>query len=69
MIELDSIKYDEKGLVPVVVQAEDSKEVLMLGYMNKESLQKTIETKRLGFTAAREKNSGKKGRQAETTLR
>lgn len=32
------------GLVPAVVQDADSGEVLMLGYMNKESLEKTIKT-------------------------
>ena len=61
MIELDSIKYDEKGLVPVVVQAEDSKEVLMLGYMNKESLQKTIETKKAWFYSRKRKKLWQKG--------
>ena len=33
------------GLVPVVVQDYESREVLMLAYMNEESLQKTIDTK------------------------
>lgn len=42
---LKQIKYDEKGLVPVVVQDYKTNEVLMLAYMNEESLLKTIETK------------------------
>lgn len=42
---LKQIKYDEKGLVPVVVQDYKTNEVLMLAYMNEESLQKTAETR------------------------
>jgi len=61
MIELDRIKYDEKGLVPVVVQAEDSKEVLMVGYMNKEALQKTIETKKAWFYSRKRRKLWQKG--------
>jgi phosphoribosyl-ATP pyrophosphohydrolase/phosphoribosyl-AMP cyclohydrolase len=41
---LDSIKWDEKGLVPAIVQDAQSKEVLMLAYMNRESLNQTIAT-------------------------
>ena len=42
MIRVDFEKGN--GLVPAVVQDVDSGEVLMLGYMNKESLEKTIKT-------------------------
>lgn len=38
------VKFDERGLVPVIVQGADTGEVLMLAYMNAESLAKTIET-------------------------
>jgi phosphoribosyl-ATP pyrophosphohydrolase/phosphoribosyl-AMP cyclohydrolase len=37
------------GLVPAIVQDADTKTVLMLGYMNEEALQKTIETKKVTF--------------------
>ncbi len=37
------------GLVPVIVQDTLTHEVLMLGYMNQESWQKTLETKRVSF--------------------
>jgi len=36
------IKYNEKGLVPAVVQDQDTGEVLMLGYMNQEALRRTL---------------------------
>ncbi|MGI6211727.1 MAG: bifunctional phosphoribosyl-AMP cyclohydrolase/phosphoribosyl-ATP diphosphatase HisIE [Anaerovoracaceae bacterium] len=44
MISIDEIKFDEKGLVPAVVQDAATKRVLTVAYMNRESLEKTIET-------------------------
>ena len=44
VMDLKSLKYDDKGLVPVVVQDAKTKEVLMLAYANEEALKKTIET-------------------------
>src|SRR5436853_204429 len=41
---LDEVRFDERGLVPAIVQAAATGEVLMLAYMNRESLVKTIET-------------------------
>lgn len=45
----EQIKYDDKGLVPAIVQDAVSKEVLMLAYMNRESLLKTLETRQTWF--------------------
>lgn len=45
----DSLKYDERGLIPAIVQDEKSGSVLMLAYMNQESVQKTLETGRTWF--------------------
>ena len=42
-VDISKVHFDEKGLVPAIVQ-EESGQVLMLAYMNKESLEKTIET-------------------------
>ncbi|OCT15786.1 bifunctional phosphoribosyl-AMP cyclohydrolase/phosphoribosyl-ATP pyrophosphatase [Paenibacillus pectinilyticus] len=41
---VDQIKYDAQGLVPAIVQDAVSKEVLMMAYMNSESLARTIQT-------------------------
>jgi phosphoribosyl-AMP cyclohydrolase len=38
------LKFDEKGLIPAVVQEWKTGEVLMVAYMNAESLKKTVET-------------------------
>jgi phosphoribosyl-ATP pyrophosphohydrolase/phosphoribosyl-AMP cyclohydrolase len=43
-IELEKIRYDERGLVPSIVQDYLDGTVLMLAWMNRESLQKTLET-------------------------
>jgi len=44
MKNMDTIKFDEKGLIPAIIQQVETGTVLMLAYMNKESLQKTVET-------------------------
>ena len=43
------IKYDANGLVPAIVQDADTHEVLMLAYMNAESLKLTLETHETWF--------------------
>lgn len=48
MIDVSKIKFAD-GLVPSIIQDFDTRIVLMLGYMNAESLQKTIETKQVTF--------------------
>ena len=47
MINLDFKKM--KGLVPAVIQDYKTNEVLMVGFMNKESWEKTLETKKACF--------------------
>lgn len=44
-----NLKYDNNGLIPAIIQDYQTKEVLMMAYMNKESLDKTIETKKTWF--------------------
>ncbi|WP_290901112.1 phosphoribosyl-AMP cyclohydrolase [Ferroglobus sp.] len=39
-----NLKFNEKGLIPVVVQDAKTKEVLMLAYANEEALKRTIKT-------------------------
>ncbi len=40
---LDTLKYDQNGLIPCVAQDAETGEVLMVAYMNKDSLKQTIE--------------------------
>ena len=37
------------GLVPAIIQDATTKNVLMMGYMNQEALDKTLETKKVTF--------------------
>jgi len=49
IIAIENLKFDAKGLIPVVVQDADTNQVLMLAYMNTESFQLTLETKETHF--------------------
>ncbi len=44
MIDISELKFDEKGLIPAIVQEDATGDVLMMAWMNRESLQKTVET-------------------------
>lgn len=48
-MNIEEIKFDEKGLVPAIIQDSQTKEVLTLAYMNKESLWKSVETRETWF--------------------
>ncbi len=41
-VALENLQFDEKGLIPAIVQDADTGEVLMLGYMNEEALRLTL---------------------------
>lgn len=47
MAELTEIRFDDRGLVPVIIQDAETDEVLTLAYMNREALERTIETGRI----------------------
>ena len=47
--DVNRLKYDDKGLIPAIVQDDSTGEVLMLAYMNQEAVQKTIDTKETWF--------------------
>ncbi len=45
MSPLDTLKYNSDGLIPAIIQDHENGQVLMMAWMNRESLQKTVETK------------------------
>lgn len=49
MLELDTLKFDENGLIPAIVTDAETKKVLTLAYMSRESLQISMETGRTCF--------------------
>jgi phosphoribosyl-AMP cyclohydrolase len=61
MNEIGEIKFDEKGLVPAIVQDVKTGEVLMMAYMNEESLKVTLETGFATFWSRSRKTLWKKG--------
>jgi len=46
---IESLKFDEQGLIPAVIQDYRDNKVLMVAYMNKEAIEKTIKTKKTHF--------------------
>ena len=46
---LEQLNYDERGLIPVVTQGVNSKQVLMMAWMNKDALNKTLTTGRVTY--------------------
>ena len=55
------LKYDKKGLIPAIIQDFKTKEVLMLGYMNKESLRRTLKSGKACFWSRSRKEYWVKG--------
>ncbi|MYD53302.1 MAG: phosphoribosyl-AMP cyclohydrolase [Chloroflexi bacterium] len=48
-ITVPELKYDANGLIPAIVQDDASHEILMLGYMNEESVRMTLEKRLVTF--------------------
>ena len=63
-----TIKYDAHGLVPAIIQDATTKNVLMLGYMNEEAYQKTLETKKVTFFSRSKQRLWTKGEESGNFL-
>jgi len=61
---IPKLKYDEKGLIPAIVQDVDNGDVLMMAYMNESSLKMTLET---GFTHFWSRSRQKYWKKGETS--
>ncbi|MBD2608328.1 bifunctional phosphoribosyl-AMP cyclohydrolase/phosphoribosyl-ATP diphosphatase HisIE [Scytonema hofmannii FACHB-248] len=60
-VPVEKIRYDDKGLVPAIVQDYLDGTVLMMAWMNRESLQKTLETGETWFWSRSRENLWHKG--------
>ena len=60
-MDIGQLKYDERGLIPAIVQEAETGEVLMLAYMNKESLRMTLESGYTHFWSRSRQKFWKKG--------
>ena len=49
MLDINELKFDEKGLIPAIVVDSVTKRVLTLAYMNRESLEISINEKKTCF--------------------
>jgi phosphoribosyl-AMP cyclohydrolase len=65
----EEINWDSNGLVPAIVQDDKTKQVLMLAYMNAESLATTLETGNATFWSRRRKSLWVKGETSGHFLR
>lgn len=64
---LGGVKFNELGLVPVVVQDTDTNEVLMVAFMNPDSLAKTLETGETWFWSRSRQSLWHKGETSGNT--
>ena len=61
MVNIDQLKFDEKGLIPAIVVDADTKKVLTLAYMNRESLEISIAEGRTCFWSRSRQQLWRKG--------
>ena len=62
------VKYDQQGLVPAIIQDVQTKTVLMLGYMNEESIKKTLESNKVTFYSRSKQRLWTKGEESGNFL-
>jgi phosphoribosyl-AMP cyclohydrolase len=67
--DLSALTWDAAGLIPAIVQQHDSGEVLMVAWMNSESLRKTLETSETWFWSRSRKELWHKGATSGNTQR
>ena len=63
------LKFDDKGLIPAIVQDAKTGEVLMLGYMNGESLKRTLDSRDIWFYSRSRQELWHKGETSGNFLR
>ena len=60
----DSLKFDSAGLIPVIAQQFDSKEVVMMAWMNREALDDTLKTGRVCYWSRSRQKLWRKGEES-----
>ena len=66
-MNIDDLKFDEKGLIPAVVQDYFSKQVLTVAYMNRESLEISMREGRTCFFSRSRQQLWRKGETSGNT--
>ena len=60
-LDLDGLAFDDRGLIPVVVQDADNGEVLMLAWANRDALEQTIAEGRMTYWSRSRQELWRKG--------
>lgn len=58
---IEELRFDERGLIPAVVQDEGTGEVLMVAWMNEEAVRRTVESGRTWFWSRSRRELWRKG--------
>ena len=58
---LDTLKYNADGLIPAIAQQHDTHEVLMMAWMNRESIEETLQTGRVCYWSRSRNKFWRKG--------
>ena len=60
-VNLKDFRFDKQGLIPAIIQDHKTKDILMLAYMNKESLRRTLKLRKTCFWSRSRKEYWVKG--------
>jgi len=64
---IDAVQFNEQGLVPAIAQCSESKDILMMAWMSRESLELSIELKRAVYYSRSRQSLWQKGEQSGNT--
>ena len=62
MVDMGELKFRASGLIPAIIQDAENGEVLMMAYMNREALEKTLQTGRTWFWSRSRQQLWEKGK-------
>jgi len=65
---IDELKFDDSGLIPAIIIDHETKDVLMLGYMNQEAVNRTVQTGLATFWSRSRQKFWVKGETSGQTL-
>jgi phosphoribosyl-ATP pyrophosphohydrolase/phosphoribosyl-AMP cyclohydrolase len=69
MIDPDTVNFQKLGgLVPAIIQDSETKQVLMLGFMNKQAIEETVKRQKVVFWSRTKQRLWQKGEESGNTL-
>ena len=67
LLNLSSLKFNDVGLIPCITQSVESNQILMMAWMNQESLTETLKTKRMIYWSRSRQTLWEKGKTSGNT--